>query len=215
MDVTDDDASPASPPASPPTAAGGRPTDLEDSGQVSEGYGVRKRANTDVWNSEEEEMRKRRRRDAELWSDNDSNCSSTYCQCTRSTMASPPLPRRCQTSSLEDNITLVASRALVRLASRSIASSLLIMPMLMNNAQCMCYSCCSPQPPTPHPAHQSHQQQHPLPPLPPYDKVNEPSSSSSYRRYHAQRPDHNNNNDPYDSRARYYYMGEDRPAGYD
>ena len=84
-------------------------------GEISEEYGVRKRVKTDVWNSEEEqeeeEMRKRRRRDAKVWSDNDSNCSSTYCQCTRSTTASPPPPpRRRQTSSLED-IILVASRA--------------------------------------------------------------------------------------------------------
>ena len=162
VDVIDEVTYPASPPpASPPAIAGARPTDSEDSDQV---YGVQKRIN--AWKCSEEEeknSRKRRQRDAELWSDDESYCSSTYCQCTRSTTASSPLPRQRQTSALEDNIALVASRALVRLASKSIANSLLIMPSALLNAQCKCYSCRAHPPPTPHPAQQAyHQQQQPL-----------------------------------------------------
>ena len=117
------------------------------------------------WSKEDEQVeevvdrtRKRRRRDDEaLWSDDD--CSSTHCYCTP---PSPPLPRQRQTTGtvLEDNIALVASRALARLASKS--SNLI---MIMPSASCMCYSCRAPPPPVPHPAQQAyHQQAFPPPP---------------------------------------------------
>ena len=135
-----------------------------------------------------------------------------YCQCA------PPTPPHCShrtmsstPSSSDDNITLnmVASRALVRLASRSIARSLVVMPLVMT-AQCMCCNCRPPPP-----AFQ-HQQQMPPPQQPPqYDEVSDPSY------YYTQRPDDNNNlqgQHPYYARmayGQYRYMGEDRPAGYD